>query len=429
MHCKKPVFVTKPHQNQDDFEEIYMSGKKSKKKWTKPRHHVVTFLLRYTLGIYTRLKYNIKVDKFKEQQKRPYLILLNHQTAFDQFFVGLAFKGPLYYLASEDLFSKGFVSSLIKFLVEPIPIKKQTTDIRAILNCIKVSKEGGTIVIAPEGHRTYSGKTVYMSPSIVMLARKLNVPILLFRIEGGYGVHPRWSDVVRRGKMRGYISRVIYPEEYKEMSDDELFTVISEGLYVNEATNDGEYRHAKLAEYLERAMYVCPYCGLSEFESHGDIIECKKCRRQIKYLPNKKLEGVGFDFPYEFVSDWYDYQKDFVNNLDVTAMTDSPIYTDTGRFSEEIVYQKKLLLHKNVNISLYGDKIIITAEDKETYYLPFGEISTLTVLGKNKLNIYYKDHIYQVKGGKRFNALKYVNIFFRHKNITKGDKNDTFLGL
>ena len=406
-----------------------MSGKKSKKKWVKPRHHVVTFILRYTLGIYSRLRYNIKVEKFKEQQKRPYLILLNHQTAFDQFFVGLAFKGPLYYLASEDLFSKGWLSSLIRFLVEPIPIKKQTTDIRAILNCIKVSKEGGSIAIAPEGNRTYCGKTVYMNPSIVMLARKLNVPILLFRIEGGYGVHPRWSDVVRRGKMRGHISRVIYPEEYKAMSDDELFTVISEGLYVNEAKDDGEYRHKKLAEYLERAMYVCPFCGLSEFESHGDIIECKKCHRQIRYLKNKKLEGVGFDFPYEFVSDWYDYQKDFINSLDVSSMTDAPIYTDTGRFSEEIVYKEKLLLHKNVNISLYGDKIIITAEDKETYYLPFGEISTLTVLGKNKLNIYYKDHIYQVKGRKRFNALKYVNIFFRYKNISKGDTNDTFLGL
>ena len=406
-----------------------MSRNKAKKKWSKLRHHVVTALLRWPLGLYSRLKYGIKVEKFKEQQKRPYLILLNHQTAFDQFFVGMAFRGPIYYLASEDLFSKGWVSSLIKYLVEPIPIKKQTTDIRAILNCIKVSKEGGSIAIAPEGNRTYSGKTEYMSPSIVMLARKLGVPILLYRIEGGYGVQPRWSDVVRRGKMRGYVSRVVNPEEYKEMSDDQLFTLISEELYVNEAKYDGQYRHKKLAEYLERAMYVCRFCGLSEFESRGDIIECKKCNRKIKYLPSKKLEGVGFDFPYEFVSDWYDYQKSFVNTLDVTVLSDEPIYTDVARLSEEIVYKKKQLLYKSAWVSLYGDKIIITAEGGEAYHLPFSEVSTLTVLGKNKLNIYFKDHIYQVKGGKRFNAIKYVNIFFRHKNITKGDKNDTFLGL
>ena len=52
----------------------------------------------------------------------------------------------------------------------------------------------------------------------------------------------------------------------------------------DEACEDNEYKHAKLAEYLERAVYYCPFCGLSEFESHKDIIKCKKCNREcLKY--------------------------------------------------------------------------------------------------------------------------------------------------
>ena len=39
----------------------------------------------------------------KDQQNRPYLILLNHQMVFDQFLVGMAFKGPIYYVATEDI--------------------------------------------------------------------------------------------------------------------------------------------------------------------------------------------------------------------------------------------------------------------------------------------------------------------------------------
>jgi 1-acyl-sn-glycerol-3-phosphate acyltransferase len=78
------------------------------------------------------LKYRIKIEKFKEQEKRPYLLLLNHQTPFDQFFVGISFRGPVYYLATEDIFSKGWVSSIINYVIAPIPIKKQTTDIKAI---------------------------------------------------------------------------------------------------------------------------------------------------------------------------------------------------------------------------------------------------------------------------------------------------------
>ena len=108
------------------------------------------------------------------------MILFNHQTALDQFIVGSAFKGPIYYVATEDIFSMGFVSDLLRFAVNPIPIKKQTTDVGAVMNCIRVAKEGGTICIAPEGNRTYSGKTEYINPAIVPLAKKLCDNVKLF---------------------------------------------------------------------------------------------------------------------------------------------------------------------------------------------------------------------------------------------------------
>jgi len=401
---------------------------KKRKKWIRARHRAVRNLLYVVLKPYSRLKYGIKVDRFAEQEKRPYLILLNHQTPFDQFFVGMAFRGPIYYMATEDIFSMGFVSSLIRYLVAPIPIKKQTTDVKAIMTCLRVAKEGGTIAIAPEGNRTYSGRTEYMSPSIVPLARKLGMPIALFRIEGGYGVEPRWSDVVRKGKMHAYVSRVISPEEYAEMSDDELFALIRDGLYVDEAVCDGEFYHKKSAEYLERAVYVCPFCGLSSFESHGDRIMCKTCEREIRYLPTKELEGVGFDFPYRFVAEWYDAQKDFMNALDLSEYAERPMYEEYGDLYEVIPYEKKKLLCERIAISLYGNRMEIAA-DGETTVWPFDKTSAVVVLGRNKLNVYFDGRIYQIKAGKRFNALKYVHTYHRCKNIAKGEKHEQFLGL
>lgn len=398
------------------------------KKWMKFRHRVVRNILFAILGPYSCLKFGIKIEPFREQENRPYLILLNHQTSFDQFFVGLAFKGPVYYVASEDLFSNGFISKVIKYLVEPIPIKKQTTDVKAVMNCIRVAKEGGTIAIAPEGNRTYSGKTEYMNPSIAPLARKLKIPIALYRIEGGYGVQPRWSDVVRKGKMRGYVSRVITPEEIAALSEEELLSAIKEGLYVNEAVNDGEFYHKKRAEYLERAAYVCPFCGLSEFESNADVIECKKCGKKFRYLPTKQLEGVGFDSPFQFFDDWYEYQQDFINNLDVLQYVEKPIYCDSAAFFEVIPYNKKVRLAKQVSLSLFGDRIEVNTEN-ENLAFSFDETAAVTVLGRNKLNIYHGGKIYQIKSGKRFNALKYVNIYHRYKNVKTGDNNVKFLGL
>ena len=405
-----------------------MKKKKKDTKWRKPRHLFVRNTVYWIMRPYVHFKYGIKIEKFKEQEKRPYLILLNHQTPFDQFFVGMTLKGAVYYMATEDIFSNGWTSKVIKYLIEPIPIKKQTTDVRAILNCLKVAKEGGSICIAPEGNRTYSGRTEYMSPSIVPLARKLGMPILLYRIEGGYGSEPRWSDVVRKGDIRVFCARAIKPEEYAEMTDDELFTVIRDTLYIDEARVDFEYRHKKLAEYLERAVYYCPYCGLSEFESHDDIIKCKKCDREIRYLPNKTLEGVGFEFPFRFIANWYDAQKDFMNSLDVTAYGSDAIYTDRARISEVLVYDRKVPLCLDAEITLCGDRITARGEGVD-FEFPFDETTAVTVLGKNKANIYHGGKIYQLKGSKRFNALKYVHIYHRYKNITKGEENAEFLGL
>ena len=404
-------------------------AEKKQKKWLKFRHRVVRNLAYIILYPYSRIKYGITIQKFKEQKNTPYLILLNHQTPFDQFFVGMAFKGPIYYLATEDIFSMGFLSSIIRYIVAPIPIKKQTSDVKAVKQCIRVAREGGTICIAPEGNRTYSGRTEYMNDSIASMAKMLKLPIALYRLEGGYGVEPRWSDVVRKGKMRGYVSQVIEPEEYKDMSNEELFSIIEKGLYVDEACISGEFHHKKRAEYLERAMYVCPFCGLSRFESKNEFCECKNCGAKIEYTPTKEIKGIDCDFPFKFVADWYDYQKEFINKLDINEYIAAPIYHDEADVFEVIINKKKVPFKANASISLYGDKIVFNEGNPDELKLNFSETAAVSVLGRNKLNIYYGDKVYQLKGDKRFNALKYVHIYYRHKNVTKGEKDEQFLGL
>ena len=364
-----------------------MSKAKKPKKWIHPRHRVVRNLLYMIFAPYCRLRYGIRVDKFAQQGDRAYLILLNHQTPFDQFFAGMAFKGPVYYLATEDIFSLGWISNVIRWLIAPIPIRKQTTDISAVMTCIKVAREGGTICIAPEGNRTYSGKTEYMNPAIAGLAKKMGLPIALYRIEGGYGAQPRWSDGIRKGKMRGYVSQVIEPEAYKEMTNEELVARIADGLYVDEAKADGCFRSNKRAEYLERAVYICPFCGFSKWESKGNDITCTTCGRTVHYGEDKRLTGE--DFPFPFVSQWYDYQENFVNGLDVTKMTDTPIFRDVANFSEVLLYKRKQRIMEDAKMALYGDRIVIAEGEAEECVLLFSDTDAVTVLGRNKLNVYH----------------------------------------
>lgn len=405
-----------------------MEKKKRKKKsrWIRPRHTFFRNILLPFVSLLCKIKYKIKVRKC--QDKRQLLVVSNHQTTFDQFFVGMAFKKHLYYVTNDDLFSNGFVSWLIDFLVKPIPIKKGTTDVKAVMDCMRVSKEGGSIAIFPEGNRTFSGKTEAIKGTIAPFAKALKLPIAIFHIEGGYGVHPRWSDKTRGGKMTAGVSEIIEYEDYKSLSDSELYNLICDKLYIDEGKVDGEYPSKKSAEYLERAMYYCPHCGLSEWESSGNYAWCKKCGVKIEYLPTKELKAVNGEFPYRFMTEWYDAQCSFIRELDLSRYTDTPVYTDIVNYLEVIPCKKKISIGDGVKFSAYGDRFEIDLGDK-TEVIKYADITASGVLGRNKMNFYHSKRIFQIRADKHFNAVKYVNIYYHAHNILKGDTKYGFLGL
>ena len=398
--------------------------KKKAKKWLQPQHKVVVPLIRCLLSPIILWLYGLRVEKFREENGRQYLVLANHQTGFDQFYPSMAFKQHLYYVASEDIFSMGWLSKVIQWIAAPIPIKKQVTDIRAVMTCMKVAKEGGSIAMFPEGNRTFSGETGYINPAVGGLARKLGLPIAFFRIEGGYGIQPRWSDVRRKGRMRAYVSHVLEPEEYKGWTNEQMYQYICQALYQNEANSEHSYCHKNNAEYLERVLYVCPRCGITHFESNGDTVRCTSCGQSAKYLPNLEFSG---DFQFRYMLDWYHYQQDYINNLDTLSLTGEPIIRDTCSLYRVELYSKKQLIAENVELTLYGDRIGMSGGFEQVF--PFSEVENITILGKNKLDIYHADVVYQIQSDKRFNALKYLNLYHRYKNLTSEVQNGSFLGL
>jgi hypothetical protein len=147
----------------------------------------------------------------------------------------------------------------------------------------------------------------------------------------------------------------------------------------------------------------------------------------VRYLPTKELQGVGSEFPFRFTTDWYDYQSNFIHKLDLTAYEEKPMYSDEAALFQVKLYDRKYKLDSNAKISLYGNRIVIKTKD-ETLDFPFEQVSTVAVLGRNKVNIYFDGKVYQLKGGARFNGVKYVQIYHHFKNVEKGEENG-FLGL
>ena len=144
----------------------------------------------------------------------------------------------------------------------------------------------------------------------------------------------------------------------------------------------------------------------------------------MRYLPTRELAAVGYTLPFRFMADWYNYQQDFVRRLPLDGWLEQPAFRDTAAVYEVHLYHKKQLLKKEVSLELYSDRMVAGEQ-----VFPFAEASAVTVLGRNKLNVYAEGRVWQFKCGKRFNALKYVNFYHHYRNGNEGTDDGEFLGL
>ena len=391
------------------------STKKKQKHWVKKRHAAVFAFLRFAMAPFLWLRYHYRAEK-APIRKGPCIVLSNHQATMDPFFISKAFPFQLYFYASDDLFNLK-VSPLIRYLAAPIPKSKSVADLKAVMISLRVLREGGAIGITPEGNRTLSGRQWEMGDSVAKLVKTAKVPLVLFNLCGGYGTDPRWGIKIRRGtKFVGRVRRILTPEEYAGMSDEELFGVIKNELDVDDTLSGERYKSRRRAEYIERALYMCPVCGsIGTIHSHGTGFCCTSCKTEAEYTENLKISPpVG---GYSRIYEWYEWERQEIVRriLGGEKISDGDIL-----FRESVKLQKKIKLPGNT-VTLDKDSLMISSGGAETRY-PLAEIDAITAVGKKKFNFYYKGKILQVKGGKRFCAIKYVHAFDGIRAARKEEK-------
>lgn len=391
------------------------STKKKQKHWVKKRHAAVFAFLRFAMAPFLWLRYHYRAEK-APIRKGPCIVLSNHQATMDPFFISKAFPFQLYFYASDDLFNLK-VSPLIRYLAAPIPKSKSVADLKAVMISLRVLREGGAIGITPEGNRTLSGRQWEMGDSVAKLVKTAKVPLVLFNLCGGYGTDPRWGVKIRRGtKFVGRVRRILTPEEYAGMSDEELFGIIKNELDVDDTLSGERYKSRRRAEYIERALYMCPVCGsIGTIHSHGTGFCCTSCKTEAEYTEDLKISPpVG---GYSRIYEWYEWERQEIVRriLGGEKISDGDIL-----FRESVKLQKKIKLPGNT-VTLDKDSLMISGGGAETRY-PLAKIDAITAVGKKKFNFYYKGKILQVKGGKRFCAIKYVHAFDGIRAARKEEK-------
>lgn len=154
------------------------------------------------------------VGREKLDKKSSYVFVANHQGAMDIFliygFLGRNFKWMMK-KSLKEIPLVGYACQKAGFVF--IDRKNPRTTIESIQQARNILTHGMSLMVFPEGTRTFDGYMQPFNKGAFFLADKLHLPVVPITIDGSYDVLPRNKGVgfVARHKMRLVIHDIIPP--------------------------------------------------------------------------------------------------------------------------------------------------------------------------------------------------------------------------
>lgn len=126
-----------------------------------------------------RMFYPTKIIGKKNIPKGACILSSNHTSNMDAVIFALKTWEKKYYLAKKELFKNKFMGFFLKKF-GAIKIDRQSSDVTAIKNCLKVLKDGKKLFIFPEGTRVQNENMELgeVKHGVAMFAIKAKVPIV-----------------------------------------------------------------------------------------------------------------------------------------------------------------------------------------------------------------------------------------------------------
>ena len=141
------------------------------------------------------------------------IVAANHQSYGDPFWLALPIKRPIRFLAWSEAFSWPVVGRAIT-LLGAWPLQVEGNDPAAIRRSLTWLRDGGVVVIFPEGGRGQpDGSMIRLKAGAVRMALEAEVPILPVTIRGANRVWPASRLFPRPGKVEIIYHPVFHAEQ------------------------------------------------------------------------------------------------------------------------------------------------------------------------------------------------------------------------
>jgi 1-acyl-sn-glycerol-3-phosphate acyltransferase/ribosomal protein S27AE len=246
----------------------------------------------------------------------PYIVVSNHASRLDYIYSCTAFfPHTLNYVVGYNEFFRSHLAGLFR-AIQVIPKKNFIPDSYAIREISRVLREGGRVILFPEGMSSISGSNQPCAIASGKLLKHFKLPVLLMKISGGYLTSPKFNLNDRPGRVDVEVDLLFSPEDLEAKGAEEiqlsLDAAIAHDDYAWNKKNRVPYQGgASLAQGLHTLLYWCPRCD-SEFsmKSEGNRITCSRCGNGAEL--NEYYDLVPLDSESvipETPRVWYDLQR------------------------------------------------------------------------------------------------------------------------
>lgn len=158
------------------------------------------------------LRVNVEYNTTLED-KQQYIIISNHQSAFDIFLMSAFLKHYRRWMMKRSLEKIPFFGLGCKQCGFVFVDKGNMADVRETYRMAReVLCDGCSLIIFPEGTRTTSGKVAEFSRTAFSLADEFQLPIIPVSINGTFEALPKGSYFLRWHPLKMIFHNPVYPE-------------------------------------------------------------------------------------------------------------------------------------------------------------------------------------------------------------------------
>jgi len=129
------------------------------------------------------------------------IIACNHQSFIDPVAVGSALRRRFGSLARASLFKHWAFGRLLR-LLGSMPLDRGSADVGAMRQGLQLLKQGGALLLFPEGTRTLDGEIGELQSGLAVLASRSGAWVVPTIIDGAYECWPRQRAFPKLGKVR-----------------------------------------------------------------------------------------------------------------------------------------------------------------------------------------------------------------------------------